>query len=181
MRKAMRVFWEFGYEATSMASLRNALGINQASLYAAYGSKEALFREAVEMYVQTDGNGTPKALQSDLAPREAVEAMLMNAVNLFTRPGVPSGCLLTLGATNCTPQNKEVQKFLTTLRIGTSRDLLHVLERGQQAGVVPLSASIAGLAEFYTTVLHGLAIQARDGASKKTLTQVVVCAMRAWP
>ncbi len=66
--KAMRVFWSLGHEATSMADLRKALGIKQASLYAAYGSKEALFREVVELYRQTDGIATTSALSEDLPP-----------------------------------------------------------------------------------------------------------------
>ena len=76
----MRVFWSMGYEATSMADLRAALGINQASLYAAYGSKEALFRETVDLYLRTDGVATARALAADLSTRDAIHAMLQDGV-----------------------------------------------------------------------------------------------------
>src|ERR1700735_1867096 len=60
--KAMHLFWSRGYDAISMADLRAELGLTQASLYAAFGSKEQLFRDAVELYRQTAGFSTTDAL-----------------------------------------------------------------------------------------------------------------------
>ena len=98
----MRIFWSLGYDATSMADLRAALGITQASLYAAFGSKEQLFREAVDLYRRTAGFNTARALTIDSSAREAIHAMLQAAVDAYTAPGAPGGCLVILGATNCT-------------------------------------------------------------------------------
>ena len=53
LRCAMLLFWERGYEATSISDLTAAMGINSPSLYAAFGSKEALFRESIELYGRT--------------------------------------------------------------------------------------------------------------------------------
>ncbi|TIU07517.1 MAG: helix-turn-helix transcriptional regulator, partial [Mesorhizobium sp.] len=55
LRRAMEVFWAKGYEGASMSDLTAAMGINSPSLYAAFGSKEALFLEAVELYTQVEG------------------------------------------------------------------------------------------------------------------------------
>ncbi len=177
----MRVFWSLGYEATSMADLRAALGLTQASLYAAFGSKEALFREAVELYQRTDGITTERALSADLPTREAVRTMLQGAVDAFTARGAPGGCLVVLGTVNCTVENRTVQQHLASLRSQTVRSLMRRIKRGVREGDTPNTASVSGLAAYYATVLHGLSIQARDGASRKTLTGVVHCAMAAWP
>ena len=163
-----------------MANLREALGIKQASLYAAYGSKEALFREVVELYQQTDGIATPRALTGDLSTREAIQAMLQDAVNMFTAADAPRGCLLVLSTINCTVENIEVQKHLCSLREQTLANIEGRLRRGQREGEVSNSAAISAIAAFYTTVLHGLSIQARDGASRHVLTQVVDCSMAVW-
>ncbi len=177
----MRVFWSLGYEATSMADLRAALGLTQASLYAAFGNKETLFREAVGLYRRTDGNTTERALAGELSTRDAVHAMLQEAVNAFTARGAPGGCLLVLGAIHCAVENRAVQQHMASLRLQTVRDVARRIRRGQRAGDVPGTAPVAELAAYYATVLHGLSIQARDGASRKTLTAVVNCAMAAWP
>jgi AcrR family transcriptional regulator len=58
----MHLFWLRGYDAISMADLRAELRITQASLYAAFGSKEQLFRDAVGLYRQTAGFSTTDAL-----------------------------------------------------------------------------------------------------------------------
>ncbi len=180
LAKAMRVFWTLGYETTSMAELRAALGITQASLYAAYGSKEQLFREAVDLYQQTDGITTPRALNAGLKARESIHAMLQDAVDAFTAPGAPGGCLIVLGTINCSVANRNVQDYMSSLRRETVKSIQDRLRRGQREGDVPKRAPIAELAEYYATVLHGLSIQARDGSSRKLLTHVVNCAMAAW-
>ena len=175
--KAMRLFWSRGYDAISMADLRAELGITQASLYAAFGSKEQLFRDAVDLYRQTAGFSTTDALAKGVNAREAIHAMLQAAVDAFSAPDAPGGCLLILGATNCAVENKAVQDHLLFIRRQISQAILNRLKQGQQDGDVPKTAPVAALAAYYTTVLHGLALQSRDGASRKTLTQIVELAM----
>lgn len=180
LRKAMQIFWSLGYEATSMADLRAALGINQASLYAAYGSKEELFREVVTLYRKTDGVATARALVSDLSTHDAIHAMLQDGVHLFTAHAASRGCLLVLSTINCTVENKGVQEYLSSLRKRTCVDIEARLRRGQREGDVAKNVPVKAIAAFYATVLHGLSIQARDGASRKILTEVVNTSMRAW-
>src|SRR5271154_20593 len=96
LQKAMQLFWSLGYDSTSMADLRAGLGIAQASLYAAFGSKEQLFREAVDRYRRTTGFSTTRALESGATAREAIHEMLQAAVDAFSAPGAPGGCLLIL-------------------------------------------------------------------------------------
>ena len=181
LKKAMRVFWSMGYEATSMADLRAALGTNQASLYAAYGSKEALFRETVDLYLRTDGVATPRALAAgDLSTREAVHAMLQDGVDMFVAEKVPRGCLLVLSTINCTVENKGIQDHLSSLRDRTRQSIEFRLRRGQREGDVPKAVSVKAIAAFYATVLYGLSIQARDGCGRRSLTEVVNCSMSSW-
>jgi len=163
-----------------MADLRAALGINQASLYAAYGSKEALFRETVALYLKTDGIATARALASDLPARDAIHAMLQDGVDMFMADDATRGCLLVLSAINCTVENKGVQDYLSSLRDQTRVAIEARLRRGQREGEVSKTAPVKAVAAFYATVLHGLSIQARDGSSRKILTAVVKCSMDAW-
>jgi AcrR family transcriptional regulator len=176
----MQIFWSLGYDATSMADLRVGLGITQASLYAAFGSKEQLFREAVDLYRRTAGLSTARALAVESSAREAIHAMLQAAVDSYTAPGTPHGCLVILGAINCATENKAIQSHLLSIRRQVSQSILDRLKQGQHDGDLPRTAPIIALAAYYSTVLHGLALQARDGVSRKTLTEVVEFAMANW-
>ena len=164
-----------------MADLRTALGVTQASLYAAYESKEAMFREVVDLYLRTKGNIAGRTLPHFDNARDAIHAMLQEAVRLFTGEGAPGGCLVVLGATNCTADNRSVQEYLARLRRGTLDAITDRLTQAQKTGDLSRDVSVSGLAGYYTMVLHGLSIPARDGATREQLTQIVNLAMEVWP
>ncbi|HEX6977656.1 MAG TPA: TetR/AcrR family transcriptional regulator [Alphaproteobacteria bacterium] len=180
LRRAMEVFWERGYEGTSLSDLTTAMGINPPSLYAAFGCKEALFREAVALYEATEGSATESALRDAPTAREAVAAMLRDNVNAYACPGKPPGCMIVLAATLGAPENKGVCNYLAECRRKVQDALQRRLERGVIEGDVPAGTDTAALAAFYTTVLQGLSIQARDGAPRARLQAIVDCAMAAW-
>lgn len=180
LRRAMEVFWRRGYEGTAVSDLTKAMGINAPSLYAAFGCKEALFREAVALYNATEGAAADRALEAAPTARQAVEDMLrVNAV-AYVNPRRPPGCMVTLAATIGTPESAEVREFLAQSRQAAQGALERRLARGIAEGDLPRGADIAALAAFYYTVLQGLSIQARDGASREMLIAIVDCAMAAW-
>ncbi|WP_067853681.1 TetR/AcrR family transcriptional regulator [Nocardia shimofusensis] len=181
LRRAMEVFWEHGYEATSMSDLTAAMGINSPSLYAAFGDKEALFRAAIELYGSTFGSYTARALSEQQTARAAVETMLRDNVRVYTRADVPHGCMVVLAGSAYTTRNSGVRDFLSDKRRQTNEDIRQRLERGIRDGDLPAGTDTAALARFYTTVLYGLSVQARDGAAPEELDAAVDCALTAWP
>ena len=174
--QAMRLFWERGYEGTSVGDLSARLGIAKPSLYAAFGSKEELFYEALDLYVTAYG---PKPGDHATA-RAAVESLLRSNAATYTDPNVPSGCMIVLAAAVGPPQNAEVRAHVAALRQGSTDDIARRIERGIAEGDVPAGTDPAVMAAFYTTVLNGLALQARDGADSAALARVIDGAMAAW-
>ncbi|HEX2284483.1 MAG TPA: TetR/AcrR family transcriptional regulator [Mycobacterium sp.] len=181
LERAMELFWERGYEGTTLEDLQAAMGdISPTSLYHAFGSKEALFRQAVEKYQATVGGPALKALEEAPTAREAVYLMLRLTTESFCRPGKPHGCMLVLGATKCTPANAGPQEYLHSIRQQTPNVLKRRLRRAVKEGDLPASADISAIASFYATVMHGLAVRAGDGASRKALMAAVDGALAAW-
>lgn len=180
LRQAMIVFWERGYEGASLDALTNAMGINRPSLYAAFGCKEALFREAVELYGRTEGGVTARALSDAATARGAVETMLRGNVDAYADPRTPAGCMIVLSATLGTPENAAVRDFLADCRADAQASLARRLKRGISEGDLPKDADAAAIAAFYSTVLQGLSYQSRSGASRKAMHRTVDYAMAAW-
>jgi AcrR family transcriptional regulator len=181
LQRAMELFWAQGYEGTTLTDLQKAMGgITAPSFYAAFGAKEELFREAVELYKKTQGAPVVKALLEGLTARASLEAMLRSAAESVCGQSNPRGCLMVLGGINCTPANQGIEDFLREQRAVREKVIRQRLRRGIAEGDLPRATDINALASFYTSVVDGMAIQSRDGASRKTLHAIVDCAMAAW-
>ncbi|WP_097867655.1 TetR/AcrR family transcriptional regulator [Streptomyces sp. rh34] len=180
LRRAMETFWEFGYEGTKLTDLTAAMGINSASLYNTFGSKEQLFHEAVALYDRTAGSATNRALREAPTARAAVEAMLRGNIDAFTDPETPSGCMIVLSATNCSHQNREVAEHLARWRRTSVAELEKRLDRAVAEGELARGTDVRAIAAFYATLLHGLSIEARDGVSLERLRSTVDHAVNLW-
>jgi AcrR family transcriptional regulator len=178
--RALELFWERGFEGTSVSELTAAMGISAPSLYAAFGSKEELFREAVAYYNDPDRSPTALALRNAPTARQAVEAILRDNALAYTRPATPRGCLIVLAANTYTPSSTAIRDLLADLRDEDRSQLRARLDQAVAEGELPPSTDTAALTTFVMTVLHGLSIQARDGATAESLNAVVDVSMLAW-
>jgi AcrR family transcriptional regulator len=180
LERAMEVFWRQGYEATSIAELTAAMGINPPSLYAAFGDKERLFLEAVERYRCGVGDPSP-AVEKAPTARAAVERLLEGSAEELTRATHPPGCMLVTAAMNCSSASAHLQRALAEHRAASEARIKALVERGVAEGDLPEATDVAALARFFMTVIAGMTIQARDGATREELLAVAEAAMRAWP
>jgi len=180
LRDAMMVFWAKGYDGASLPDLTAAMGIHSPSLYAAFGSKQELFGEALDLYGETDGNGLWDAIPDAPSAREAIEHLLRASAESFTRPQRPSGCMIALGELQVTDANEEVRRDLRRRRDRGLGILRRRLERAVRTGELSGQVDCAAVASFYATVQHGMSIRARDGASRAELLAIGESAMAAW-
>jgi len=182
LAQATRLFWRKGYAATSIAELTETMGIGSPSLYAAFGSKEALYSEALDHYgrryealVWANFTAAPTA-------RAAIEALLMDSAAALTGScgtGEPPGCMVTLSAVG----DEGHAELGDRVRASRALALERVEERLGRAVVdgepVP-SLDVHGLARFVLAVQGGLSLQARDGASRAELEAVAQATMSGW-
>ena len=178
LHRALELFWEQGYEGTSIADLTTAMDIAAPSLYAAFGSKEALFGEAVARY--GEHSPTDRALERAPTARGAVAAMLHDNADDYADPATPRGCMIVLGAPVGTPAHSGIRERLAAERRASVERLRVRLDRGVTDGDLPAGADTATLAGFYSTVLDGMSIKARDGATGAELHAIAHAAMAAW-
>ncbi|NUR85985.1 MAG: TetR/AcrR family transcriptional regulator [Nonomuraea sp.] len=181
LRQALDVFWERGYEGTSLNDLAQAMGIASASIYACFGSKQDLFRQVMALYGATSGEPPRRALREERDTRAAIHAMLRATADEITRSDAPHYCMLVLAAPTGAVENHPVREFLADLRRDVLAAIRGRLARGVADGDLAASpATLDALARYYATVVQGLSVQARDGAGRDELEAVITCAMAAW-
>ncbi|MFT8789482.1 TetR/AcrR family transcriptional regulator [Komagataeibacter saccharivorans] len=178
---ATALFWAQGYEPTSLTQLKASMGnISPASFYAAFGSKEALFREVVQHYLGTYGQVMAPLWDESLSPREAIERTLRGSARMQSARAHPAGCLVVSGASNCSPENEPVQALLAAERQRTRAGIRACVERAIAIGELKASAATDILPDILTTFFHGMTCEARDGMTSKKLDAAVTSLLTLW-
>jgi AcrR family transcriptional regulator len=177
---ALDVFWRKGYEGASLPDLTKAMGINRPSLYAAFGNKEELFRKVLARYVAGPASYVAQALQQPTA-RKVVESLLYGEIELLTNPKHPRGCLAVQSALACGEAAATVRDELTARRKALERSVRRRFKQAQADGDLPKSADPTALAAYTCAVIHGMAVQAAGGATRKELKRVADLALANWP
>jgi AcrR family transcriptional regulator len=180
LEKAMRVFWARGYEGTSMSDLTEALGINKPSIYGAFGSKDALFRKAVQRYLQGPAAFVRESVQAPTAYAVA-EKLLMTAARFLAGKDHPPGCMMTLGALACGEGSEIIQQELAQSRKAFENLLTARFTRAKEENDLSAEAHPADLARLLATVHQGMSVQALGGASEADLAGVARLVLGSWP
>jgi AcrR family transcriptional regulator len=180
LERAMRVFWERGYEGASLTDLTAAMGITRTSMYAAFGNKEDLFRKALERYSAGPAVYATRALEEPTA-KAAATAFLHGTVDTTTGPGRPSGCLTVQGALAAAPADRAVRDHLADWRNDGCSRLEDRFRRARDEGDLPSTSDPRLLARFVMTVSGGIAVQAAGGADRDELHRVADAALLNWP
>ena len=177
---AMRVFWRQGYEGASLTALTAAMGINRPSLYAAFGDKAKLFREAVARYGLGPGRYVRRALGQPRA-RQVAEMLLRGTVALATDPASPSGCLWVQGALVASTEGEHMRREMAALRARGIAQMRERFDRALREGDLPDATDVPALTLFLVSIMNGIAVQACSGHTREELNLVVDLALSVWP
>jgi AcrR family transcriptional regulator len=182
LHAAMKLFWERGYEGTSFDELIAAMGISASSFYNSFGSKEALYCEATQTYLEWAGQWFFAILNDpSIGTRTAFARLFEATAEEFTRGDHPLGCMISLAGTHCSPGMKNIRDMMAEHRAFSEIAMAERMRRGVANGDMPKDTDCDMLAAYYSAVARGLAVQARDGASREKLSEIGRLAMRAWP
>jgi AcrR family transcriptional regulator len=174
---AMKLFCKHGYEGVSIADLTAAMNISPPSLYAAFGGKEALFREALAVYQQRPDLPQFSARGTI---REQIKALLYDTVRAATDPDYP-GCMVSAGMLACRPEHEELADSIADIRTARCEMVAKHLEDAVTSGELPPDADTKAIGRYLMALAQGIAIQAHDGANTGELFALVDVALHNWP
>ncbi len=169
---AMRLFWQHGYEGTSLADLTRAMGMSPPSIYEAFGDKEALYRRALARYQAGRVEEAAPILAGGGPAVEAVVALILRSVEQVTRPGDPPGCLVSGAPGACSPRNEAIVQAAAEAREALVARVEARLAQGARAGEIDERVDLGGVARFVAAILQGISTQARDGIPRAALATI---------
>lgn len=181
LQAAVLVFWRKGFLATSIKDLCDAMNIRSPSLYAAFGSKEALYAEVIQRYNDSVRSLIWNHLDDGPTVQDGVrKALLAAAKALPGGAGIPSGCLVTMDASG-DPDDGSIPEIIKQGRLDGLQMLRLGIQRAVTTQELTRSTNVESLSRFYQGIVQGMAIQARDGATQADLEGMAEVAMAAWP
>ena len=165
-----------------MADLVAETGVAAASLYAAFGNKAGLFAAVIERYAATFSVHLYAPINDPaLSTYEAVKGLLERAASSFSEPGTPAGCFMYSAAAAVSPASAAIECLLRDKRIAAEALLIERLQRGAAQGELAANTDPAVLGKFINTVMEGMSVQARDGATINELLSIAKMALDRWP
>jgi AcrR family transcriptional regulator len=177
LEAAMLLFWERGYEGTSMADLTQAMGLNPSSIYAAFGDKQALFSLAVKRYVETRAQYATKALEEPTL-KKVVRALFENTIAFLTTPGHPPTCMTLAGAAGCSVEATPARDIMTEIRKQNEAVMRERFIKARKSGEFPKDINIDDYTRYLSSIIAGLSIQAANGSTKAELKRTSQMALR---
>jgi AcrR family transcriptional regulator len=177
LEAAMLLFWERGFEGTSMADLTRAMGLNPSSIYTAFGDKHALFQLAVKRYLDSRAQYAVKALEEPTLER-VICALFDNTVAFLTTPGHPPTCMTLAGAMGCSVDAAPARDLMTEIRKQNEVAIRERLLRARKSGELAKEINVDDFTRFLSLMLAGLSIQSANGATKAELKRAAQMALR---
>ncbi|MGK0738811.1 TetR/AcrR family transcriptional regulator [Yokenella regensburgei] len=180
--KAMTLFWQHGYEATSLADLVEATGAKAPTLYAEFVNKEGLFRAVLDRYISRFAAKHEAQL---FCEEKSVELALRDyftaVATCFSSKETPAGCFMINTSASLAASSNEIARTLKSRHAMQEQTLQQFLTQRQQRGEIPAEKDINALAQFLSCILQGMSISAREGASLEVLMQITNTTLRLWP
>ena len=173
LEKAMHVFWQNGYEGTSMSDLVESTGVHRGSLYTTYGNKEKIFLAALERYGENYGLEMIRPVLESDRPVAALKRMIWDRYDDYVSGRYTCGCLISNTLAEVTPEDKEVFGYITRLLEVRCEMFTRALERAKSLGQLASHQDPVALARYLNTFLLGVAMQVRLHPENETMRETI--------
>ena len=173
LNKAMELFWEKGFHATSMQDLVSHLGINRASLYDTYGGKEQLFDKAFEHYRKTSGGWLEELFQNEPSIKEGFKKLFEAAIHEAITDACRKGCFVVNTTTELTPGNTKMDQTLMAHKAHMEQLFVSYVQKGINNGEIPADKNAQEIGWMLFTLYNGVRVVSKIDTNAEKLQKVV--------
>ncbi|SCB43740.1 transcriptional regulator, TetR family [Rhizobium lusitanum] len=172
LQLAVEQFWERGYEATSIRDLAQAMGLTTASIYNAFGDKRAVYRRALDFYVEQSFGDRVGRFEKRL-PRDAIQAFFHEIIDRSLSDTKRKGCMLVNSALEVAPHDEEFQRVVSGVLSQVEAFFRRCIEAGQNDGSIDRRQSATDMAGTLLGTLLGIRVLARTRPEKNLLEGLI--------
>ncbi|HEX7736532.1 MAG TPA: TetR/AcrR family transcriptional regulator [Ktedonobacteraceae bacterium] len=177
LKKAMDLFWERGYEGSSIEDLVQCTGIGRGSLYATFGDKHALYLAALDQYCASQQASLSALQQQEGSLRQILENTFQTYIDLLLNDPARRGCFLVNANVEMAPHDLEVYERVQAAYNVMEQAFLEFLVKAQAAGELPAAADPQQFALFFLGTLISIRVLARARAERRVLQDLAQTAL----
>ena len=169
----MDLFWQKGYEATSMRELVERTGVHRGSLYRTFGNKRELFLAAMEHWYGYFGGPRLRLLKEAESGLKGVKAVMRGLADDYVSGKIPNGCMIANTAAEMPPRDKKIRNLVQVMLKAREEAIFTALVRAQEEGELSPRKNARHLAQYLNTFLLGVGILARTSPDPRIIKTVV--------
>lgn len=177
LKKAISIFWQKGYHATSLYDLIEGLGIGRSSIYHAFGDKHNLFVKALEQYQKEATERIRATLNDAPSVKEGVGNLLRNVVIDALASECPKGCFKVNTAVEVTADDELINKLVREDELLIEEALVKAIKKGQEEGQINPSKDPKALAHFFCNTVTGMRVYAKIRNDRQFFEDIVETAL----
>ena len=175
--RAMELFWEQGYAATSMEQLVRTMGISRQSLYDTFGDKHRLFLAAMDSYCAMLDAAMLNPLRAPDAGLQALHETGLAIIDFLLRYPKRRACLMANTTLELAPHDEAVAAKVRAHMQAMEDAFRHVLGNARARGEIAAGGDLTALAKYLVGMTHGLMVMAKSGADREALTGILSTAV----
>ncbi|MDP4096365.1 TetR/AcrR family transcriptional regulator [Paenibacillus sp. P96] len=177
LEKAMKLFWEQGYEKTSMNDLVEHMGIHRRSLYDTFTDKHTLFLKAIDRFGDWTNARLAAGLKQSETAAQAIQFVFDFIIN--GEEDTPPGCMFVNSAVELAIRDADVDAKAVEAFARVEQMLAEIVLWGQQNGEFTKQYEATEMAEYLHNALAGLRVMARTSVTKEKLRRIAELTMHS--
>lgn len=171
--KAIKLFWQKGYNGTSMQDLVDGLGISRSSIYDTFGDKRQLYLKALCSYRQTQVGVRNSILHAPVPAKTAIRQLLEFIIDQIIRDKQHKGCFIVNSAVETAPHDKETNAIICENDQELEQSICEVVKKGQANGEIASTQDPRAIARFIFNNIVGIQVTGKSAADKSAFDDII--------